>query len=254
MKAQRNGPLIWDLWPNLRNKTLWYRINGGEPEITEHGDEVNLECPILTPNLWYRDEGPWSDKSYSMWPPFHRISDHARMRSNESFDAPLCFTHNIEGWGYRDLLEPVKALGVRFFGVRSPNGLIPHAQVPEYLSKALALVHLKSSDAPGYSLYEALASKCPLIVPRRLIWRNRMQDLFIPNETCYVFDRETHDGLSEEDIYSCGLEIRNALNALRDPDENKRIGENGYNKLKELMWDKDKDSQSLNDFMVRMFG
>jgi hypothetical protein len=46
VKAHRNGPKVWDRWPRLRGRTLWYRINGGMPEHVvrggeDCGDEVN---------------------------------------------------------------------------------------------------------------------------------------------------------------------------------------------------------------------
>ena len=253
IKAHRNGPRIWGKWPALRNRVVWYRINGGEPEDTIHGTEIDTLCPILTPNRWYKEpDMPWSDKAYSFWPPFLRIDNYHREESLE-FTEPVCLTHNIEGWGYKSLIQPITELGVKFYGRSSPAGLINHSQVPNLLSTSKALVHLKSNDAPGYSLYEALSSKCPLIVPRRLIWRCKMQDLFIPDETCLVFDRETHDGLTPQDISECTAEIKGHLETLSDRAENKRIGENGFNRLKEVMWDtaNTDDTNSLREFLQR---
>jgi len=115
------------------------------------------------------------------------------------------------------------------------------------------MVHLKSSDAPGYSLYETLAAGCPAVVTRRLIWRNHMQDLFEPGVTCLVFDRETHDGLTEDDVQDCTREVKEHLERLQDPTENQRIGLAGHNRLKEIMWDKSKDSEHLSNFMEKMY-
>ena len=117
------------------------------------------------------------------------------------------------------------------------------------------MVHLKSSDAPGYALYEGLAAKCPLIVSRRLIWRNRMQDLLIPGETCLTFDRETHDPLNEEDIRSCTEEIAQHLKTLSNPTENERIGMAGYERLRQVMWSETNpsDVESLKQFMERHY-
>ena len=300
VKAHRNGPKVWSRWPNLEKRTLWYRINGGEPEhvikrdengnVTEdHGDERDPPCPILTPNLWYRDERydprltdrrclefqemvdpgeaiidcddwtiptPWVDKSFACYPPFYRFDDYYTKHGRAHlYDKPICLIHNLQGWGYTKLIERVRALDVRCHGRSSPDGLIPHGNVARELYSALAMVHLKSSDAPGYALYEGLAAGCPLVVSRRLIWRNRMQDLLIPEETCLVFDRETHDGLTDQDVDECELAIGTSLGRLRDPVLNERIGMAGRAKLQELMWSekKQEDVQSLGQFMERMF-
>jgi hypothetical protein len=116
------------------------------------------------------------------------------------------------------------------------------------------MVHLKSSDAPGYSIYETLAAGCPLIATRRLIWRMHMEDLLIPNETCLVFDRPTHDGLTDEDVKECTEEVAAHLEYLSDSTNNCQIGMKGHDRLKELMWDERKDNSSLADFMERMYG
>lgn len=278
VKAHRNGPKVWTHWPKLRGKTLWYRINGGKPEHVvrsdglDCGDEVNPPCPVLTPNQWYRElfaewdetvskikdvATPWA---YACWPPFYRWEDYQHSRdpsyhNRHRYDPPLCLIHNIEGWGYKDLIPPLAALGVRFFGRGAPDGLINHREVPVRLSKALAMVHLKSSDAPGYALYEALASGCPVICTRRLIWRNRMEDLLIPGQTCLVFDRETHDALSSQDVVECTKEVRIALDHLSVPENNQRIGEAGRARLKELMWSEynPADVASLKAFIRRNF-
>lgn len=260
VKAQRNGPLIWKHWPEMRERTLWYRINGGAPEHViradgfDCGDEVNPPCPVLTPNRWYADPGPWTEKSYSCWPPFYRLGFYSPGDRHPSVP-PICLIHNLAGWGYGAMIPSMKRLGVRLLGRGSPDGLLPHYAVVETLHRTMAMVHLKSSDAPGYALYEALAAACPVIVPRRLIWRSRMQELFVPGETCLVFDRETHDALSEQDVAECTREIREALERLRDPIENCRIGEAGNRRLLELMWN-DKNPQhveSLRQFMERHF-
>ena len=252
--------------------------------VEDCGDEVNPPCPVLTPNQWYRewnlrhweireyrdangnDTGlSWCDecktgesgldeqacKSYTCWPPFVRFHEYHRPR--QPFHSPICLIHNLQGWGYGKLIEPMRALGVRMYGRGSPDGLIQHAEMPRLLSTARCMVHLKSSDAPGYAIYEALAAACPIICTRRLIWRCQMQDLLIPNETCLVFDRETHDGLTDADVTDCTNEVREHLNRLRDDSENRRIGNNGRKRLVELMWRADRDDESLRKFMARNF-
>lgn len=282
VKGHRNGAKVLQSWPELKGKILWYRINGGEPEhvirrdadgsVTEDcGDERDPPCPILTPNLWYQDEYlagvdekgelvskrfPWADKSFACYPPFYRFDDYfTRHGRSHLYDAPICLIHNLQGWGYGKLTEKIRALGVRCHGRGSPDDLIPHSQVSRELCSALAMVHLKSSDAPGYAIYEGLSAGCPLVVSKRLIWRNRMQDLLIPEETCLVFDRETHEGLTDQDVDECELAIGTALNRLRDPILNERIGTAGREKLLSLMWsdEREGDVAGLDMFMQGMF-
>lgn len=263
VKAHRNGPKVWAAWPNLKDRTLWYRINGGKPEHVvnergDHGDEVNPPCPVLTPNRWYMDPkcikgSPY--RFYSCWPPFYRFDEYYPRHGRSPVTEPICLIHRVEGWGYGALLGKMRSLGVKVHGLGSPDGLLNHRNIPQKLSTALCMVHLKSSDAPGYALYEALAAGCPIICTRRLIWRSRMQELFIPGETCLVFDRETHDGLTEKDIVECNKEVAQALVTLSDPEENRRIGMNGRNRLREIMWSEGRkeDVDSLARFIGRWF-
>lgn len=305
VKAHRCYPKVVAQWPRLKGRILWTRINGGKPEHVikpsgeDCGDEVNIPCPVLTPNLWYgpscaricaecewihppglmlftgacpkcgcrsRKVQPWHGRAYACYPPFVRFAeyDHPRERGHGNrhyrggyldFEPPICLIHGINGWGYRDLIDPMRALGVRMHGVGAPDGLLQHREVAVQLSKALCMVHLKSSDAPGYALYEALAAACPVVCTRRLIWRCRMQDLLIPGETCLVFDRETHDGLTADDVRECTREVLEHLERLRDSEENRRIGLAGRERLKQVMWSSEKaeDVESLREFMGRHF-
>lgn len=295
IKAHRNAERVWKRWPHLRNRTLWYRINGGKPEHVvnfrgDMGDEANPPCPILTPNLWYgldeipcpncrgevlienksawmsgfaprgcpgcegwgRVAAPWKNKAYAFWPPFVKFHEYQIPREPRRFTAPLCLVHNFKGWGYSlvgDLCR--ERLGLQILGRGSPDGLIDHKEIPVRLSNTLAYVHLKSCDAPGYALYEALAAACPLIVPRRLIWRNRMQDLFEADKTCLVFDRETHDSLTPETAWACFSEIEEGLRRISNPEESKHIGEAGRARLQQLMWNRERDGAGLLEFMKR---
>jgi len=256
IKAHTSTPKIVNRWLNLQDKILYYRINGGKPEITIHGDEINLPCPILTPNQWYKEGGPWSEKAYTCWPPFYRFNDYYDSRGRNGFghrSDPLCLIHNVQGWGYQELVDPMRALGIGCYGVGSPDGLINHSEIPDRLSTALCMIHLKSSDAPGYALYEAMAAACPLVITRRLIWRCNMRELFEPGVNCLIFDRETHDPLSDQDVTDCTKEIQEHLRQLRDPLENRRIGLAGYNRLKEIMWNEERDAENLDKFMKGAF-
>ncbi len=258
IKAHRAYDKVVKRWPRLKGKILWTRINGSAPEhvINERGDmgdEVNPPCPIMTPNQCYQGH----PRAYPHWPPFVRFNDYNQSRPHDSgYDSPICLIHNLQGWGYGALTDTFRnSLGIRCYGDRSPDGLIRHSEVAEQLSMALCMVHLKSNDAPGYAIYEAMAAACPVVCTRRLIWRCKMQDLLIPNETCLVFDRETHDALTPDDVLECGREVSEHLVRLAHPEENARIGMNGRNRLKEIMWSKDRasDVESLALFMKRNF-
>lgn len=282
VKAHQTYHRLVERWPSLQGKVLWYRINGGKPEhvvrrckncsikqqyaqtynvrcpdCEDCGDEVNPQCPVLTPNQWYSDGQTKANSSwsfYACWPPFHRYADYSSPRGAR-YGPPVCLIHNAEGWGYQRLIPEARKLGVRVFGRGSPDGLLDHRAVPELLRTALAYVHLKSSDAPGYALYEALAAGCPVVCTRRLIWRCRMQELLVPGETCLVFDRETHDGLTDEDVTNCTHEVETALTRLAFRDYNETIGLAGRDRLRKVMWSPDRaeDVDSFREFMRRNF-
>lgn len=252
-------------WPNLKGKVAWFRINGGAIEHVvnergDHGDEGNPPCPVITPNQWYATPGPWSDRSYPHWPPFVRAHEyaqrHGRPAGPSGYEPPVCLVHNAAGWGYGALFEPMRKMGVRIYGAGSPDGLVQHRDVPRLLSKALCMVHLKSNDAPGYAMLEAMAAACPLVCTRKLIWKCRMESLLIPGETCLVFDRETHDPFTPADLVECEREVAGHLERLRDPVENERIGRAGYERLREVCWSEKRpaDVESLRAFMERHFG
>ena len=273
IKAQKNHAKVTKRWPHLAYRQLWYRINGGKPEHVintkgDHGDEVNPPCPVLTPNQWY-GKG-WVDtttddnkifrtnspcKSYSCWPPFVAINDYdPSTRWTHSWERPICLVHNVVGWGYGPLTDKFREMGVALHGERSPDGLLKHREVPTRLSKCLAYVHLKISDAPGYALYEALAAGCPVICTRKLIWKCRMQELLIPNVTCLVFDKETHAPFSTEDLVQCEHEVRQHLKDLTSPEYNERIGMAGRQQLTKIMWNEANDKESLHEFLTRHYG
>ncbi len=259
IKAHRCYDKIIARWPRLNGKVLWTRINGGAPEIVPGcGDEINPPCPVLTSNRWYDRPGPWQDRSYARWWPFCRFDEYLPQhgRPDGGWDSPVCLIHGIFGWGYGALIGVMRErFGLRCHGVAAPDGLIPHSRVSALLSRALCMIHLKSSDAPGFSLYEGMAAGCPLVVTRRLIWRSGFEDLLIPGETCLVFDRETHEGLTDDDVRDCTAEVAGHLGRLRDPVENARIGQAGRRRLQEVRWQdsKPEDVASLREFMGRWF-
>jgi hypothetical protein len=277
IKAHRNGPKVWGTWPRLKDKTLWYRINGGKPEHViksdgeDCGDEVNPPCPILTPNLWYQEPAflqaehiktvgsvatmkmpEWANRAYACWPPFYRFGDYypKKGRIAPPYREPVCLTHNVKGWGYGSLVEPCRERGIKCYGAGSPDGCINHVDVPNLLSNAIALVHVKTSDAPGYSLYESLAAGCPIVCSRSLVWKNRMEQLFEDGRTCLLFGEPSH---APPNIPDCLAEIKYALQLLQDQNNNVKIGLAGRERLKELMWDERRDQPSLERWMKEMY-
>lgn len=269
IKAHRCYDKVVDRWPNLVGKVLWYRINGGKPEHVikrdgfDCGDEANPPCPVLTPNQWYSpltcEINCWckpEGKSYCCWPPFHRLKDYLGERTKHQYTQPLCLVHNLAGWGWGSMVESMRKLDVLMHGDGSPDGPLRHDLLRGKFHQTLAMVHLKSSDAPGYAIYEAMASGCPIVCSKRLIWRNRMQDLLIDGETCLTFDRETHDSLDDAAVEKCTSEIKEHLSWLSKPDNNRKIGEAGRRQLLSVVWsaDKTEDVASLSAFMKRNFG
>ncbi len=249
VKAQKNFLKVSRRWPHMPQ--LWYRINGGKPEHVinargDHGDEVNPPCPVLTPNQWYSDP-----RAYACWPPFAAIGDYRPSWRDGygHFDRPICLVHNLTGWGYGPLITKFSDI-VLMYGEGSPDGPLKHSHVPTRLSKCLAYIHLKSSDAPGYALYEAMAAGCPVICTRKLIWKCKMQELLEPGVTCLAFDRETHDGFTTEDLVQCEKEVRQHLASLNNLAYNRKIGMAGRQRLEQVMW---KDVEGLRDFFTRNY-
>lgn len=250
------------LTPNQWYTWHWKKCKNCKFATDAHTMDFTGLCPKCNLDLWEFQ----AHKNYCCWPPFVRMGDYdfPRHEAQEglvaglgktTYEPPICLIHGFKGWGYGDLLDGMKRLGVRIYGQGSPDGLIQHSEVPRKLAFTLAMVHLKSSDAPGYALYEALAAKCPIICTRKLIWKCQMQDLFIPDKTCLVFDKETHDGFTAQDVEDCCQDVKSHLERLKDPAENKRIGEGGYNRLMEVMWNpgRAKDVESLGTFMEQSF-
>lgn len=263
VKAHRNGPKVWKRWTHLEKRTLWYRINGGQPEHVvnargDHGDEVNPPCPILTPNQWY--VGLLDGRAYTMWPPFVRIGNYDNLRPVDSYtvptyEPPICLIHSVEQQGYRNLVDPLRRVGVRCFGASSPDGCVSNDKVPALLASAKCMIHLKSSDAPGYALYEAMAAGCPVVCTQRLIWKCKMHALLEPGVTCLTFDHnENHDGMTPVQEQKCLDEINEAVRVLSYTEMNRRIGEAGRRRLKSIMWNEQRDGDSLRAFMQRCFG
>lgn len=66
-----NGPKVWEKWPRLRDKTLCYFINGGEPRNTpDKGDCQTPVTPMVTTAQHYRStlfcpNKHWNQEAFS---------------------------------------------------------------------------------------------------------------------------------------------------------------------------------------------
>ncbi len=267
VKGHRNFPKLVAMYPWFKDRVLWYRINGGRPE-DRNGPEVDPPCPVLTPNLWYRRDTslPFVEHGhgrYACWPPFVPFDRHLprNPRARGDWEPPVCLVHNLDGWGYgRWAKQCREQLGLRIHGSGSPDGKVPHETLPAGLSKSLAMVHLKASDAPGYALLESLASSCPLIVSERLVENSLMRELFEDEETCLFFDRLDEPDLCASDIdpddpriVAAVRRIAAQLERLRDPELNGKIGQAGRWRLADLMWRADADGPGFRAWMERTF-
>lgn len=284
-KAHRNGPKLVERYPNLAGRVLWYRINGARPCIVPgKGDELDPPCPVLTPDPWYdasrRFNCPglpeWDPalpldtllRSYSAWPPFARWNEFQRIARAVPIDGayysdPVCLVHNLDGWGYGEVGAMLsRSVGLRLHGgYGSPGGLMPMRRVPAALAEAVCCVHLKSQDCPGYSLYEALAAGCPVVVSRAMIDWCHMEPLFEEGATCLCYDARLPKGYGKTgatppiDAAECAREAEECVARLRNPELNRRIGEAGRERLKSLMWraDHPADVASLALFLQRQF-
>lgn len=280
------GKVVWyRINGSAPEHVVRYAKDGSGRVVEDCGNEADVPCPVLTPVLWYacdpatdcderglpfsrflapdsplRKGGTnWADAAYPCWPPFVKAGDyydtHRRpSRDSERYGPPVCLLHNARGWGYGKLFDPLRALGLKVYGAGSPDGLVRHRDIPKLLSTAVAMVHLKSSDAPGYALYEALAAGCPVVCPGRLIWRCRMQSLYVSGETCLTFDdRDSHDELTDDQAAQDVEAIAGHLNNLHNVSFNREIGLAGRERLRRVAWNADKDGPSLRAWLGRHF-
>lgn len=252
LKAHRNRDKILSVFPQWKNKIGWYRINGGEVEI-HLTQEFLPGVPIVTPNAWYK----FRADAYWMWPPFvegHNRESEARFDYHERTGDPICLIHNLKGWGHLDVAEKLGGV-VKCYGGSSPDGLIPHEKIWGTLGNAKAMVHLKSNDCPGYALYEAIYSGCPVILSRKLIWRMRQSDLWIEGETCLCYDVPGHQPRTERESALCAEEILCQLERLsRDKTLGTKIACKAFERLKSLEWPSNSGVESFRSFMQKHFG
>lgn len=270
VNAFHNGPILWPYCreSRLEKKTLCYFINGGPPRNTpDKGDGITLTCPVMTTNQWYvtdtcqimmteNEDGtgkvswaksdfttrpaPWRDKSYVFYPSFERW-DRVVPRTPDFSGSPVCFCHNVMGWGYGEYVGEARKLGCKFYGGgSSPDGLVPHGEVFQRLATAPCVVYLKGGGAVDYAVLEAMAMGVPVIVPRKYIEDTRLEALL----GCSVPLPEDSLTTNLENI----LEVVMKVQA-----RNFSLGETGKQKVKELCWQPERDGPGFQEWMERMF-
>lgn len=289
----RNVPKIVAHWPRLAKRIAWWRVNGAQPEICpKGGDEVHVPCPVITACLWYLldptamltsyrkwfgrptheltsyPDAPagdfWGGMAYTFWPPYPRSREYdlvdrgeLSLASKHPYDAPYCLAHSGRAWGYGSIVDRcVERVNLQFYGNNSPRGQISHRRVVELTSRALCMVHLKSVDCPGWALYEAMLSGCPVVTGRLLNSRMLAYPLLEHGKTCYEFGGPATEEFGRGDMRDehCLAEIKYAVDALSNPEENRRIGDAGRERLNRLMWRPDRDGEEFGLFMHKHYG
>ncbi len=197
--------------------------------------------------------------AYTFWPPYPAEQEYLTVNRSgrDNFTDPYCVCHNLYAWGYGEIVDLcVEKYGLSGYGNGSPAGQIAHRDLPAVTATSKALIHLKVVDCPGWALYEALLAGCPVITGRTLNSRMLAYDLLEDGETCLEFGvPASHDyGRGDVELDQCLTDIGEALERLSNPDENYRIGQNGRQRLINLMWNVKRDGADFNEFMTRWFG
>lgn len=169
------------IYPRLAGKTAIFLINGGGDDYVTYGDHY----PVITTNFLVEKN------AFQCYMPFDNVHNIQPRNPRETFDPPIGLLHNARNWGFGVIMDRVIArTGVRIFGsYGSPMGILPNEKVGEYLQSALAFVHLKASDCPGYALYEAFAAGCPVVVTELFIERMKYRGLYVDGKSCLTWGK-----------------------------------------------------------------
>jgi len=245
---QRDLESMLKIYPEIRGAL--YIINGG----CDGYEDCGLYFPTITNNFWIKN-------AFHVWSP--PVDDYTP-KTEMGKDSPIGLLHNAYNWGYRDWINPIiEATGLRIYGDnRSPAGKIQNTQVEELLTNANCFIHIKSSDCPGWALYEAFETATPVVVPSLLAARMKMEDLYINGDTCMtwgdsVFKQDKKDPRiiiedMENEMPKAVEEIKEIVEKLKDPEFNQKIGQQGYRHWKKLTeWTGEKEEalkQYLNDW------
>ena len=246
-------------FPRLEGRVLWFGINAGKPGVPIVSapykmNPLTVPVPYVGAVKWYSDDSPLPVAGPRYFAYLPLVQQHLyRLRTTVGTAGPICLIHAARRWGgYGWMVDRVSRLGVRFYGNGCPAGCLTTSQVRQQLAGALCYVHLKSHDCPGYSLYEAMLTGCPVVLPSQFLDMTGYHNLYEHEKTCLVIDDQLRDK-SEERAQIIERGVVAAVERLRDPEENRRIGSNGRARLLQLMWNAERDGPSFQRFINTHF-
>lgn len=234
-------------------KCLHFLINGGIDDYQNCG----FSYPVVTANMWVEGD------AFKTWLPFDNVHKLEPRAKRTEFGVPIGLLHSAKGWGFGHLLSLViEKTGVKIYGAGSPAGVIQNTELPSVFEKTIGLLHMKSNDCPGYALYEAMQAGIPLILCEQLLDRMKMRELYEDGETCVLWGGSFYDkkycqetGLSKEwykdDEMAVVNEILAAIERLKDPEYNYKIGIGGHERFKKLTAWTDEKKQAFGVFLIK---
>lgn len=236
--------------PDFEGKAMVYLINGGWDGYEDYGRFF----PTITNNFWVQGN------AFHVWSPLDNVLNLAP-RETPGKEPPMGLLHNAWNWGFGSILDQVvKLTGLRVYGAyRSPMGVIRNDRVGEYLSKSLCFIHMKANDCPGWATYEAFATATPLVITKLFVTRMKFGELYEDGETCLMwgktsFEQDPKDEriikeFIDREAPRMVEEICEAVEKLKDPEYNRKIGMQGYERWKKLTaWAPAKVDQFRNFF------
>lgn len=286
-----NGPKVWKVWPNLKDRVLTYFINGGEPRLTDDkGDCQTPTTPMATTAQHYRS---------TLFCP----NKHWNVEAFSCDDPP-----NVRGyWTNRELSFPTNQDGKWC----CPHGCGPLIRSP-WLDKVYVFypmftrhdrVKPRAYDkytAPVSFVHNCLSWGCQSFVePARKLGvkaygGGNSPDGLVKHEDCFKVLQSAlctvylkGGGAVDYSILepmACGVpttfhwsyphhcrlhdllepgvtclvwkdeyEMGECIDRLYNPKENRRIGEAGRERMQQVTWNAERDGGGFNAFMRRMF-
>lgn len=302
VNAFANGPKVWKEYPRLKDRTLCYFINGGPPRNTaDKGDGITPACPVMTTNQWYATntyqvfydgrwnilqskESPWRDKSYVFYPSFSRW-DRIVPRTPDFGGSPVCFCHNVMGWGYGE--ERLVGSTICYHCKGSKTSHLIHDEIREFPSrckfcKGEGMTHERASyiqearklgckfygggNSPdGLVRHEdvfAKLAKAPCVVYLKgggavdyAVLEAMAMGVPVFTTRQYKDDTRLHDLLMYEHDYHASPLTKNIarfVETCRLSEPNFNLGECLKERVKELCWQPERDGPGFRSWMGRM--
>jgi hypothetical protein len=240
-----NPPNPRGYWQNTKlvSPTVTQKVNNIYPDGTL-GHSLEYHCPWgcgpLKPAPWKVD-----NRTYVFWPSFShwdRVKVRATGNGSDPYTDPVSLVHNCLTWGCQAFVEPARNMGVKAYGGgSSPDGLVKHEDVFDMYRSSLCTVYLKGGGAVDYSILEPMACGCPTTFHTSYVHNCRLYGLLEDGITCLMWDSESS--------------LRDCIERLKDPRENRYIGFNGKQRMAELVWNKDngRDVKEFTEWMGKMF-